>query len=336
MPVQISDVAKKAGVSRATVSFVLNSRQTSVKISDETKEKVTEAARALDYRPNVLARRLRSGKSMIITVGMAYGSEVTLFDPFIPEFLAGVSTRATSQGYTVSIVYPEEGQGFTQGYIDLIRSRRTDGILLLNPKREDPRIAGLLEENIPFVCVGRYEGSFNEKVHWVDVDNQASGFNATTHLLSKGHRRIALVTGSLEVRLGYDYSLGYRQALEKAGLPFESQYLVEEEITFDGATRATQKLLALPTPPTAIVVDTALMVLGVLNAVKETRAQVEIIGVGSLIFKLIHPRLSMIDQNTLELGKTASKLLIDLLEGKLAGAQHILLPSRITESGSSS
>ena len=210
------EVAEKAGVSRTTVSFVLNNVP-GMRISEETRQHVLQAAQALDYHPDAMARRMVTGRTKILGFVLSQNLDQALADQFVPRVLSGFSQAAAALGYKVLFepIPPEAAAG---AYTRLVRERHVDGFALSGPRVDDDELRQIDEQRSAVVIMGQLPGS---GFPFVDVDNQGGAALATEHLIGLGHRRIGLITNAAPVyTASVDRQAGYRQALEAAGLPF--------------------------------------------------------------------------------------------------------------------
>ncbi len=208
------EVAEAAGVSRTTVSFVLNNLP-GMRISEETRQRVLEAATQLNYHPDATARRMVSGQTNVIGFVLRQDPEQAFADHFLPQVLSGLGQAAAAQGYHI-LFQPLPPKNKTNSYMRLIRERHVDGIVLSGPRFDDQTILAASNDAAPVVILGQMP---NLDIPFVDVDNVGGARLATEHLLRLGHKRIALITNaSLEYTAAVDRLAGYRGALEAAGL----------------------------------------------------------------------------------------------------------------------
>ena len=207
-----ADVARLAGVSRTTVSFVLNDRRASG-ISDTTRKRVWVTARQLGYTPHAPARQLAAGTTMTLGLVFRQYPEQLAADALLAETLRGMTTAAQGAGYRVLVesVPPEAS------YVELLHAQRVDGLVISGPRAEDTTGDGLSGDDLPVVIQGSLPGT---RLPSVDVDNVAAAREAVEYLLALGHRRIACVTNApLAYTAPRERLEGYRAALVAAGLP---------------------------------------------------------------------------------------------------------------------
>ena len=209
-----ADVASAAGVSRTTVSFVLNGRS-DVKIPAATRIRVLEAADRLDYHPHAPARQLAGGRSHVIALVLRQTPEQIAADAILAETLRGLATAARAGGFRV-MVEPLAPDGPDATYASLLRAQHADGLVISGPRTDDPQLEALVREGFPVVLQGALPGLDAPSV---DVDNVAGARHAVEHLVALGHRRIACITNAPLVYTAAQERLeGYRDALATAGL----------------------------------------------------------------------------------------------------------------------
>ncbi len=243
MPITIDDISRQLGLSVSTVSKALNDYED---VSPRTKERVRVAAAALGYHPSAAARNLRRQRTE--KLGFSYGFPTTYIGEFASRLINGAVAAAEQEGYNLTL-YPLSGQQLHQ-LVRIARSREVDGILLMGGSEWEEAVDLLRQEGMPFVLLNRR--SEDPAISFVTSDHLAAGDLVTQHLLDRGHRRIGFVTRP-ELSTGIDRIAGYRQALERAGLPFDPALVTGAPITPGAAHTAAAQLLALPDPPTALI-----------------------------------------------------------------------------------
>lgn len=325
--VAIKDVAKRAGVSTATVSYVLNNRES---ISQATRERVLRAAAELGYRPSVIARGLQDGRSRMLGYSWTPVPEGQ-YNPILDRFLQSMAEAATRHGYHVLALPAPTVTNEIEVYRELVRTNRVDGLILSATNLDDPRIRYLLDEGFPFVAFGRSNPAWD--FPWIDVDGTAGVRRAVEHLLALGHRRIACLTWPASSLTGQHRLAGYLQAMREAGLPAEGEPVVREvENDYASAYSAARGLLAAEGDgrPTAIVCVSDLIALGVLNAASDAGLQVgrdlAIAGFDdSPIATYARPPLTSIRQPVAEVAERAVRMLLALIGGEPVEERHVLL-----------
>ena len=310
------DVAHRAGVSRTTVSFVLNNVP-GVKITDDTRQRVLQAARLLGYHPTAAARSLASGKTQRIGLVLGEGQRRLAGDAFIPQFLQGVTASTARRRYLL-VLQMAEDVPTRAAYDRLLREQQVDGLILSGPRLDDPLLPELAAEGFPLILHGRLEGSATP---FVDVENRAGAHQATDHLVGLGHRRIGFVSNAPMFYSGAQERLaGYREALEGQGLPLDPSLVRMSDFSPDSGAAAMRELLRLSSPPTAVFAASDVTALGVLGAIHQAGLRVPqdmaVVGFDD-IFLAAHavPPLTTVRVPAYGLGWTAAELLIALIEG---------------------
>lgn len=328
----IHQVAELAGVSIATVSRVLNQ---TAKVRPATEAKVLKVIEQLGYRPNPLGQRLRKGRTE--AVGMVFPTPQGQFaDPFYLELLAGVGEGLNSVGLDLLVTTCPPGREELECYQRLVEQQRVDALLVARTRRQDPRITYLLKHDIPFVAHGRSRDA--QTYPWLDVDGAHGFYQATQHLINLGHRRIALINAPMELNFAHHRLEGYQKALADASLEADPALLEEGNLTEEAGFRATERLLSLPWPPSAILCANDQMALGTLHALRERglRAgqEVSVIGYDDIpMARFTDPPLSTLRQPIRSLGKRLVEMLLERLSGtKVEHLQELRLPELVLRS----
>jgi LacI family transcriptional regulator len=329
MPPTLEEVAQLAGVSRSTVSRVINDHPN---VRPETRERVWQAIRESDYQPHAAARSLVTNRTQII--GMVIPEAVTtLFtDPFFSLLLRGATDACNSHQYQLMLSLFTANADRQEIYRRILCSGYLDGAIVASASLDDPLIPDLLRDRIPFVSVGRYP---NKPVHYVDADNVGGARMAVEHLIRLGHRRIATITGRLDMIHGQDRLSGYRQALEARGIPMEEELIVEGDYTEASGRVGMQQLLSAS--PSAVFVASDMMAIGALKALRQAERQVpQDIALVSFddipVASAIEPALTTVRQPIERMGSMAVDVLLSVLEdssGEEAPAQRIVLPTEL-------
>jgi DNA-binding LacI/PurR family transcriptional regulator len=313
-------VAARSGVSFQTTSKVLNGKGS---VSVLTRARILRAASDLGYVPNLQAR------SLVMKSTRAVGLIASDFsDPNLSRFIVGAEREARRQGYAVVItgIEPEGSAG--EYALPAMMERRVDGILLAVPQMEDDLgAAKALEGTVPAVSLHEVAGG---GVATVDSDHELTGALATRHLVDRGHRVIATVTGALG-RVTESRLRGYRKALEEAGTPFDSELVDEGRWHMDGAISATRRLLERRPDLTAIFAQNDVMALGVLNALAGLGRRVPddcaVAGCDDIdMAAYTVPPLTTVHVPYYELGKEAMRLLLNMIGDGAVAPRKVVLP----------
>ncbi len=309
------EVAREAGVSRTTVSLVLNDSPRSG-IPIETRTRVLEAAATLNYYPNVAGRRLASGRTFTIAFVMHQSPERAAADLFLPEVLRGLNTFLSGRGYHM-LFSPSDPDQRQSGYAYLIYEGYVDGIVLSGPQLEEQEAVNLDAQNLPVVITGRLPG---HDIAYVDADNYQGAQLATSHLISLGHRRIGLVTNApLSYISSRERYRGYQDSLMAAELFYDPALVQEGYFTSDSGYAAMNALLDLAKKPTAVFVASDVVAFGAMQAIKdrglEIPADMALVGFDDVsIAKYVEPPLTTVQLPAYDLGWKAGEMALQLVD----------------------
>jgi len=322
----LEEVAQLAGVSRSTVSRVINDHPN---VRAETRGRVWQAIRESGYRPHAVARSLVTNRTQII--GMVIPEAVTtLFtDPFFPLLLGGATEACNAHHYQLLLSLFNDPTGQEEMYQRVLHNGYLDGVIVASASLKNPVFSNLLRDRIPFISVGRYP---DERVDYVDVDNVGGARMAVEHLIQLGHRRIATIAGRLDMVHGQDRLEGYRQALEARHIPVNEELIVEGDYTENGGMVGMQRLLSAS--PGAVFVGSDTMAIGALKALRQAGQQVPqdvaLIGFDDIpLASAIEPALTTVRQPIRQLGALAVETLLDLIEHPGSGPRRIVLPTQL-------
>lgn len=311
----IQEFAATLKLSISTVSKALNGRED---VSPATRKRVLEAAELHGFSPDPSARRLR--RQSADTIAFVVSAPQTSFaHPFFLDMLMGVNDAMDSSGLQVIVASARSVEAEIDVFKRLIERQRVDALLFGRTRRQDERIAYLLENDIPFVAFGRSETS--NDYPYVDIDHQVVGRSGCGRFIALGHRRIALVHAPEYLMFSHLEHLGYEEALRAAGIRFDKNLCVEAAISEEGGADAARRLLELPDPPTAIVCGHDLIALGVLRGIAETgRVAGRDVGViggdNHPIGRYVQPALTTFSAETHRAGKRMAEMLLERLAGK--------------------
>lgn len=324
-----ADVAARAGVSRTTVSFVLN-QTAGAQISQATRDRVVEAATELGYQPNASARQLAGGRSNMIGLVLRQSTEQVAGDPFLVETLRGLSLAARSAGFRV-MVEPLAPDGT---YEALLRAQHADGLVVSGPRIDDPSLGRLLRDGFPIVLQGSLPGV---PALSVDIDNVAGARVAVNHLIALGHRRIACITNAPVVYTAAQERLtGYREALAEAGIEADDDLVAEAY--FDAPSGHTAMAAMLEKAQfTAAFVASDVVALGAIGALRERGLRVpfdiSVVGFDDIpLVAFFDPPLTTIRVPAFDLGHAAGLALLARLDGSVAPTET-LLPTELIVRG---
>ncbi|PIJ71455.1 DNA-binding transcriptional regulator CytR [Erwinia sp. OLTSP20] len=307
----MKEVAEKAGVSTATVSRALMNPE---KVSAATREKVAEAARAIGYAPHPLARNIKRNETHTILVIVP-----DICDPFFSELIRGIEVTAARHGYLVLIADCAHQNQQESTLMDLMVARQIDGMVLLGsrlPFDTHPDNTRILP---PMVMANEFAPQL--KLPTVHIDNLTAAFEAVSHLVKYGHRRIACLTGPETMPLSQFRLQGYIQALRRSGISINNAYIVRGDFSFKAGQQALKTLMTLADPPGAIFCHNDMMALGVMAQAKQMGLGIpqdlSVVGFDDIeLARYCDPPLTTIVQPRFKIGCEAMSLLLNQLEGK--------------------
>ncbi len=323
LPTQ-ADVAKLAGVSRTTVSYVLNNNA-SVSIPEETQRRVRDAAEALGYTPHSQAQRLRSGKTNTITMLFPWDENCTQIEL---EFLTGAARAATEEEYFFNLITVPVS---AEKLLNLYRGRQTDGVILMQIRLHDWRVDLLRENEFPFVIIGSCAD--NTGVSFVDIEYDKGVFQSFEHLVELGHREIGFLTFPEAWRLDGNTGpvqcmQGFEAALREFGI---TSAFREVALSVDDMYQAMNELLEELPNMTGLVTAYSATLAGVYRALADRGLRIpddfSIVGiVGEASAGLMIPSLTGFDSMNFERGYRAARLLLKNLQAETPATEHVYLP----------
>jgi DNA-binding LacI/PurR family transcriptional regulator len=303
----LQEVAKRAKVSIATVSRVLNK---SDKVVPETRATVEQALRDLGYRPSRVARRLRMNSGHAHLVGLIIPD---IQNPFYAEIARGVEDAAYASEYALILCNSDESLDKERFYLDVMRAESVDGIVLPPFDDTDVAVAEMVETGIPVVCVDRSHAKV--KTDLVEVDNYQGALEAVRHLIEKGHKGIALIEGRTQVSTSRERRRGYLDALAAHGITARKELMRAGDFKQESGRVLTNELLDLRKPPTALFVCNNLMTVGALGALHQRGLRVPsdmaLVGFDDLPWaEALDPPPTVVRQPAYEVGRQAMELLL--------------------------
>ncbi|MDX2005270.1 MAG: LacI family DNA-binding transcriptional regulator [Meiothermus sp.] len=322
-------VAKRAGVSRTTVSFVLNDVP-GASISEETRLRVFRAAEELGYVPNAAARSLVSGQSLAIGLVVSHAEHLQV-DAFIPQVLYGLSHTAHQHGYRV-LLETVADVSKPDAYTDLVRGQRIDGLIVLNTRSDDRQLPELIRRNFPVVLLGFREWpGLEAQTYSVETDGLGSAHTVTGHLIALSHRRIAHITfAPEEYAATHDRHLGYRRALEAAGIGYSKALVKYGNYSAASGYQAMHQLLQRKPYPTALFAGNDTIALGAMAAIREKGLRIPddiaVVGYDDIpTAPYMAPPLTTVRVSAIEHGQIAVEMLSGLMQGNPPPQNHVRL-----------
>ncbi len=306
----IKEVAEKAGVSISTVSRALSGK---VVVDPETKKRVLQAVKELNYQPNVLAKSLKEGRSK--TIGLILPNLKNLV---FPAAIRGITEIAKKYGYTLVLCNTDEDLDTEKRYVDNLKQRLVDGLIFSTATPASSHIHQLKEEGYPVVLMLR---SLSDDYDTVMIDNFDGGYQAAKCLLERGYRKIALINGPLDLILYSQRYAGYLAALREAGVTVDDQLIIHQTQGWEDGFVAIRELLERGIKFDAVFGTSDPKALGAMKAIKEYGLRVPddvaVIGYDNLdMSELTDPPLTTMAQPFYEVGVQAAERLLKLINSK--------------------
>jgi len=323
----LEQIAQMAGVSRSTVSRVVN-HHTGVKPA--VRERVLKVIQETGYHPDPAARSLASQRSGIIGLVVPRAVQFLFTDPYYPRLMQGIAQACNSYDYILSLFLfhtEEEEQKLSPR---LLRNQLVDGVILSALPLDDPLVSQLLANQVPFVMIGRPDNP--NQVSFVDVDNVAGAYAAVRHLIQLGRERIGTITGPLNTTVGLDRRQGYLNALNDRGMTIEEALIVEGDFTEVSGFTGMQRLLRQK--PDAVFVASDTMAFGALRALRQAGVavpnEVAMVGYDDLPSSVTsEPPLTTVRQPIRRLGAQAVEILTDILANGRYPSRHVVTTTEL-------
>ncbi|MCY4020300.1 MAG: LacI family DNA-binding transcriptional regulator [Chloroflexi bacterium] len=308
--ITMQDVAEQAGVSKATVSHVINETRF---VEGATKERVQEAIRSLGYRPNVAARSLTTQRTRVIGLIV---SDVT--NTFFGEIMLGVEDVLIANGYSLMVCNTSEVLDREEYYIDILLRQGVDGIIAAATSQNWDALNEAAKLNIPIVMLDRTFD--NAKSPYVGVNNRYGAYLGTKHLIERGYREIGILSGFQRLSTMRERLSGFEMALSEAGLPLRELWSVASQLSIEDGQRAMRELMAQEERPRAVFVCNNLLSLGALMGLQALGMRcpqdVAIVGFDDHPWAQVSsPPLTVVRQPTYRIGETAARKVLQALNG---------------------
>lgn len=324
---KLEDIAKLAGVSRSTVSRVVNA---SPNVSLAARKRVEKIIQNTGYHPNAAARSLASQRTHMIGLVIPRTTSAFFTDPYFPQLTQGVAFACNDHHLTLSLFLVGNQNDEDEITPRISRRGMLDGILIQSGTSDDRLLKRLQSSQVPCLVMGR--PLVDEAVNYIDVDNIRAAKQATKHLIGLGYQRIGMITGSKNSSASIDRSEGYRQAMQESGREVEAALIVEGDFSENSGYIAMEKLL--PSKPDAIFAQSDIMAIGAMRAVQEVGLKVPqdiaFVGFDDLpIASVSAIKLTTIRQPITHFGIKAVELLIDIIEKGAKPAKRLILDTEL-------
>jgi len=330
----LDEVAARAGVGRGTVSRVING---SPQVSERARQAVEAAVHELGYVPNLAARTLVTRRTDAVALVVSESEDRLFGEPFFAGVVRGIGAGVTAAGRQLVLALTETHDG-GRPLERYLTPQHVDGVLLLSLHGDDPLPALLRDRGLPVVLGGRPSGSYDGAC--VDVDNVGGAHSGVAHLIARGRRRIATITGPLDMGAGQDRLRGYQDALAEAGWEPDPSLVEVGDFSEASGEHAMRQLLERRSDLDAVFAADDLMAVGAMRALREAGRRIpeDVAVVGfddSPLSRVTTPPLTTVRQPVEEMGRAMAEILVDLIADDGAAAELRLLPTELVVRGSS-
>ena len=321
----LDDLAELSGVSRATVSRVINGGS----VSPATRQKVLDVLETTNYRPNLAARNLASGRSGVVGVVMHVAAPLTFADAYFSQLLTGICDSLTSQAAGMMLWLGNRTKEETLD--NILAMGMLDGVIVTADTIDDPLVDGLRASDLPVVLVGHRRA--DRDASYVDVDHEAAAEAITDHLVHSGRTKPLHITGRPNSVSGRDRAIGFRRALRKAGLPTDDT-VVPGDYTDESGYEAAKALIESGREFDAVFCGNDNTARGAYRAFAEAGltipGDVAVAGFDDLNFAAeLDPPLTTVRQGVGDIGNEAARTLLSLLDNPESGPRRVLLPTEL-------
>jgi LacI family transcriptional regulator len=325
--VTIYDVAREAGVSMATVSRVVNNNPN---VKPQTRKKVFEAIERLGYRPNAVARGLASKKTT--TVGVVIPD---ISNAIFAEVARGIEDIANMYHYNIILCNADKKKEKEIRVVNTLLEKQVDGLLFMGGTVTEEHVRAFRTSSVPIVlCATTSE---EESIPSVDIDHELAAFEAVSMLIENGHKRIAMISGTLQDPAnGYMRFQGYKRALETAGLPVSDDYIRVGNYRYESGLEVAKYFLEMKERPTAIFTATDEMAIGAIHTIQDSGLRVpddiSVISVDNIrMASMVRPLLTTVAQPMYDIGAVSMRLLTKLMNKEQVTDFKVILPHYIIQ-----
>ncbi|MGD8584711.1 MAG: LacI family DNA-binding transcriptional regulator [Chloroflexota bacterium] len=322
--VTIIDVAEEAGVSYATVSRVVNNKPY---VKAETRAKVLQAMTRLGYQANLQARSLAGGRSNVIGLLV-----VDLATQYIGELIHGIDDVLAANQYELMLYTTHRRKVKESAYVNMMARGLADGLLIVLPREPEAYLQWLRLREFPYVLIDQF--GIDKSDLSVTATNYQGGYEATKHLIDLGHRRIGIITGWMDMVSACHRLEGYRAALADSSIPYDANLVYEGNFTRACGFQGANELLDSPQPPTAIFASNDDTAFGVADAALARNIKVptelSVVGFDDIPMAVSHvPPLTTVRQPLEDIGRSATKMLLNLIQNPDEDQASIVLPTEL-------
>lgn len=327
MTVTIYDVAREANVSMATVSRVVNNNPN---VKPQTRKKVFDAIERLGYRPNAVARGLASKKTT--TVGVVIPD---ISNSIFAEVARGIEDIANMYHYNIILCNADKRKDKEIRVINTLLEKQVDGLLFMGGAVTEEHIQAFKTSSVPIVLCATSDA--NESYPSVDINHEAAAADAVRNLIRQGHRRIGMISGTLEdPSNGYARYQGYKKAVEEAGIAFDESLIRIGNYRYESGSEVAQYFLGLSERPTAIFAANDEMAIGAIHAIQDAGLRVpddiSVISVDNVrMASMVRPQLTTVAQPMYDIGAVSMRLLTKLMNKETVQEHRVILPHEIIE-----
>ncbi len=328
-PQSLEDIAAKAGVSRSTVSRIINNAPG---VSEKTRQRVLAVITQEGFAPNPAARALVTRRTQAIGVVIPL-APLTFFEDtyYFPTLLQGISRTTSERDHAMMLWLLQNEEEHQTFYRRIVTNRLMDGVIIASATRDEPLIDHFLDSGLSFVMVEQ-PGHHTEQISFVSIDNETSACDAVTHLIALGRRRIGHITGNLGIADGVDRVRGYERALTIAGLPVDPALIVKGNFSHGSGYEGAKLLMDRHVD--AIFAANDITARGVLQALHEAQvrvpADIALIGFDDLpTASQLTPKLTTVRNPVQEKGQLAASMLLDLIEDPASGPRQVTLATQL-------
>ena len=320
----IKEIARKAGVSYSTVSRALNGKKG---VTPNKREEILGLAKEMDYFPHSSAKALVQNRLGVIGVVIPRTSEFAFQNPYYSHMLMGLSTVASRHDYRLLLALNEQ-----TNYGALYYRRLVDGLVVVGNRIDDEYIPELVAKKIPLVAVPGYSSEIATEVPSANTENFQSVYRAVSYLIGLGHRKIAVILGRMNSKYTTERLDAYKKALQDKGVPFDDRYIAESDFSRTDGFKLMGKLLDMDYPPSAVISINDSVTPGALHQIYSRGLKIpqdiSVLAIGcSDHLELLQPPLTTIRTKVTEVGETAARMLIEIIENGSCPESQVVIPS---------